>query len=109
HEKSPLRVSARSEGATRAAGTPRFRAVLGENYRSTQAVPDAANALIGKNLRSRKKNGAKPRYVTVADGAARAQYVVTQVLAARERGVLLRRSEERRVGKEGRCRWGGGR
>src|SRR5205807_1364638 len=65
--------------------------VLEENYRSTQAVLDAANALIGKNLRSRKKNGAKPRYVTVADDAAQAQYVVTQVLAARERGVLLRR------------------
>jgi DNA helicase II / ATP-dependent DNA helicase PcrA len=64
---------------------------LEENYRSTQAVLDAANALIGKNLRSRKKNGAKPRYVTVADDAAQAQYVVTQVLAARERGVLLRR------------------
>src|SRR6266851_3612846 len=53
---------------------------LEENYRSTQAVLDAANALIGKNLRSRKKNGAKPRYVTVADDAAQAQYVVTQVL-----------------------------
>jgi ATP-dependent DNA helicase UvrD/PcrA len=64
---------------------------LEENYRSTQAVLDAANALIGKNLRSRKKNGAKPCYVTVADDAAQAQYVVTQVLAARERGVLLRR------------------
>ena len=65
--------------------------VLEENYRSTQAVLDAANALIGKNLRSRKKNGAKPRYVTLADDASQAQYVVTQVLAARERGVLLRR------------------
>ena len=64
---------------------------LEENYRSTQAVLDAANALIGKNLRSRKKNGAKPRYVTLADDASQAQYVVTQVLAARERGVLLRR------------------
>jgi len=64
---------------------------LEENYRSTQAVLDAANALIAKNLRSRKKNGAKPRYVTLADDASQAQYVVTQVLAARERGVLLRR------------------
>src|SRR3954470_9360654 len=65
--------------------------VLEENYRSTQPVLDAANALVGKNLRSRKGKGPKPRYVTVADDEAQAQYVVKQVLEARERGVLLRR------------------
>ena len=64
---------------------------LDENYRSTQQVLDAANALIGKNLYSRKKIGDKPRYVTVADDQAQAQYVVMRVLEARERGVLLRR------------------
>ena len=64
---------------------------LEENYRSTQAVLDAANALIGKDLRSKKGRGPKPRYVTVADDEAQAQYVVKQVLEARERGVLLRR------------------
>jgi DNA helicase-2/ATP-dependent DNA helicase PcrA len=64
---------------------------LEENYRSTQAVLDAANALIGKSLRSRKGAGSKPRYVTVADDEAQAHYVVKQVLEARERGVLLRR------------------
>jgi DNA helicase-2/ATP-dependent DNA helicase PcrA len=63
---------------------------LEENYRSTQQVLDAANALIGKNLHSKKKPGAKPRYVTVADDEGQAQYVVTRVLEARERGVLLR-------------------
>jgi DNA helicase-2/ATP-dependent DNA helicase PcrA len=63
---------------------------LEENYRSTQQVLDAANALIGKNLRSKKPQGAKPRYVTVADDAAQGEYVVTRVLEARERGVLLR-------------------
>jgi DNA helicase II / ATP-dependent DNA helicase PcrA len=63
---------------------------LEENYRSTQQVLDAANALIGKNLYSKKKVGAKPRYVTVADDEGQAQYVVTRVLEARERGVLLR-------------------
>jgi DNA helicase-2/ATP-dependent DNA helicase PcrA len=63
---------------------------LEENYRSTQQVLDAANALIGKNLHSKKKSGAKPRYVTVADDEGQAQYVVTRVLEARERGVLLR-------------------
>ena len=63
---------------------------LEENYRSTQQVLDAANALIGKNLRSKKPQGGKPRYVTVADDAAQGEYVVTRVLEARERGVLLR-------------------
>jgi DNA helicase II / ATP-dependent DNA helicase PcrA len=63
---------------------------LEENYRSTQQVLDAANALIGKSLYSKRKVGAKPRYVTVADDEAQAQYVVTRVLEARERGVLLR-------------------
>jgi DNA helicase-2/ATP-dependent DNA helicase PcrA len=65
--------------------------VLEENYRSTQPVLDAANALIGKSLRSRKGKGPKPRYVTVSDDVAQAQYVVKEVLETRERGVLLRR------------------
>ena len=64
---------------------------LEENYRSTQPVLDAANALIGKNLSSKKKAGPKPRYVTVADERDQAQYIVTRVLEAREQGVLLRR------------------
>ena len=65
--------------------------VLEENYRSTQPVLDAANALAGKALRSRKGAGPKPRYVTVADDQAQAEYVVSRILEARERGVLLRR------------------
>ena len=71
---------------------------LEENYRSTQAVLDASNALMAestmsheKTLVSKKGAGAKPRYVTVADDEAQAQYVVERVLEARERGVLLRR------------------
>jgi DNA helicase-2/ATP-dependent DNA helicase PcrA len=63
---------------------------LEENYRSTQQILDAANALIGKSLYSKTKLGAKPRYVTVADDEGQAHYVVTRVLEARERGVLLR-------------------
>jgi DNA helicase-2/ATP-dependent DNA helicase PcrA len=72
--------------------------MLEENYRSTQGVLDAANALMReasrqyqKELRSRKEQGTKPRYVTVADDAAQAQYVVTRVLEAREQGVELKR------------------
>ena len=64
---------------------------LEDNYRSTQPILDAANALIGKQLRSVKGTGAKPRYVSVADDAAQAGYVVTQVLAHREEGTPLRR------------------
>jgi DNA helicase-2/ATP-dependent DNA helicase PcrA len=63
---------------------------LEENYRSTQQVLDAANALIGKSLYSKKKQGARPSYVTVADDEGQAGYVVARVLEARERGVLLK-------------------
>src|SRR5256885_3956396 len=72
--------------------------VLEQNYRSTQKLLDASNVLMqeasfsyGKILQSKKGAGEKPRYVTVADDAAQAQYVVERVLEARERGVLLRR------------------
>ncbi|HUN68164.1 MAG TPA: ATP-dependent helicase, partial [Burkholderiales bacterium] len=41
--------------------------------------------------KSRKKEGNRPRYVTVADDAAQAQYIVTRVLEAREQGVDLMR------------------
>ncbi|MEO8145374.1 MAG: ATP-dependent helicase [Betaproteobacteria bacterium] len=71
---------------------------LEENFRSTQPVLDAANALMGeasrqyqKELQSKKTEGAKPRHVTVADDSAQAQYVVARVLEAREEGVELRR------------------
>jgi len=64
---------------------------LEENYRSTQRILDAANALIGKQLRSVKGAGDRPRYVTVADDQAQASYVVKNVLDARERGIPLKR------------------
>jgi DNA helicase II / ATP-dependent DNA helicase PcrA len=78
---------------------PRARVVtLEENYRSTQAVLDAANALIGeatrsyrKELRAQRPGGALPRLVTVEDGRAQAEYVTGEVLAARETGVPLKR------------------
>lgn len=64
---------------------------LEHNYRSTQPILDAANALIGKRLQSAKGTGARPRYVTVADDAAQANYIVTHVLENRERGSALKR------------------
>jgi DNA helicase-2/ATP-dependent DNA helicase PcrA len=71
---------------------------LEENYRSTQAVLDAANALMAeggrqyrKHLRSVRGAGTPPHYVTVLDEQAQATFVVDRVLEARERGVELRR------------------
>jgi DNA helicase II / ATP-dependent DNA helicase PcrA len=71
---------------------------LEENYRSTQWILDAANALIAEGTRQYRKTlkatrgaGARPRYVTVADDQAQAGYVVAQILQARERGVMLKR------------------
>jgi DNA helicase-2/ATP-dependent DNA helicase PcrA len=71
---------------------------LEENYRSTQCVLDAANAVIAqgerqyrKTLKARRGRGGRPRYVTVADDQGQAGYVVARVLDARERGVPLRR------------------
>ena len=71
---------------------------LEENYRSTQGILDAANALIAGGARQYRKTltatrgaGGRPRYVTVLDDLGQAQYVVTRVLETRERGVPLRR------------------
>jgi len=64
---------------------------LEDNYRSTQRILDAANAVIGKSLRSTTGEGAKPRYVSVADDAAQASYVVTRVLENREKSIPLKK------------------
>jgi DNA helicase-2/ATP-dependent DNA helicase PcrA len=77
---------------------PAHVVTLEENYRSTQSVLDAANALMAeggrqyrKFLRGRRGAGARPRYVTVLDEQAQAAYVVERVLECRERGIDLRR------------------
>jgi DNA helicase-2/ATP-dependent DNA helicase PcrA len=79
-------------------GAPAAIVTLEENYRSTQGVLDAANALIAegrrqyrKVLRARRGTGAPPRYVTVSDDQTQAEYVVARVLEAREGGVPLKR------------------
>ena len=71
---------------------------LERNYRSTQPVLDAANALMAeggrqfrKRLEAERGGGARPRLVTVLDDRAQALYVVGRVLEARETGVALRR------------------
>ena len=70
---------------------------LEQNYRSTQPILDSANCLIAsserqyrKNLFSERTDGAQPRYVTVEDGDAEADYVVDAILENREQGVDLK-------------------
>jgi DNA helicase-2/ATP-dependent DNA helicase PcrA len=69
---------------------------LEQNYRSTQPILDAANALIGeaarqhaKQLQARRNGGIRPALVTVADDRGQADYVIAEVLKAREAGVRL--------------------
>jgi DNA helicase-2/ATP-dependent DNA helicase PcrA len=71
---------------------------LEENYRSTQGVLDAANALIAEGTRQYRKvlrttqgAGRRPRYIDVADDQAQAEYVAERVLEVRETGVPLHR------------------
>ena len=70
---------------------------LEQNYRSTQPILDSANCLIAeserqyrKNLFSDRADGGKPRYVTVEDGDAEAEFVVTEILKNRELGMALK-------------------
>ncbi|HWL62743.1 MAG TPA: ATP-dependent helicase [Steroidobacteraceae bacterium] len=71
---------------------------LGQNYRSTQTVLDAANALMAdaprqfrKHLLATRPGGTSPLFVTVDDLESQAEYVAQQVLQRREGGVGLRR------------------
>ena len=70
---------------------------LEQNYRSTQSILDSANCLIAegerqyrKNLYSVRKDGARPRYVTVEDADAEADHVIAGILENREQGMRLR-------------------
>ena len=69
---------------------------LEQNYRSTQPILDACNAVIEgaaerftKNLFSDRPSAQKPRLVTVEDEACQVEYVVEQILAHREEGIPL--------------------
>jgi len=70
---------------------------LDRNYRSTQGILAAANAVIElaperftKNLWSDKEGGGRPHLVTVRGEADQARYIVEQVLEAREEGTRLK-------------------
>jgi DNA helicase-2/ATP-dependent DNA helicase PcrA len=69
---------------------------MDRNYRSTQVILDACNAVISaardgfpKTLCSERQSPQKPRLVSVEDESAQVDYVVDHILAARESGVSL--------------------
>jgi DNA helicase-2/ATP-dependent DNA helicase PcrA len=70
---------------------------LERNYRSTQPILAACNAVIAlaperfaKSLRATRSGGAAPRLVTVRDEADQVRYVVGRILESREAGVPLK-------------------
>ena len=70
---------------------------LERNYRSTQPILAAANAVIDlaserftKNLWSDRASAEKPHLVDVADDVAQAGYVVERILENREAGITLK-------------------
>ena len=77
--------------------TPARRITLDRNYRSTQPILAAANAVIAqakerfsKDLWSERISGEKPRLVSLRDESDQATWVVDQVLARRETGLRLK-------------------
>ncbi|HEY2419593.1 MAG TPA: ATP-dependent helicase, partial [Steroidobacteraceae bacterium] len=71
---------------------------LAQNYRSTQALLDASNALMSEAPRQHRKHllatrgtGGRPHYVTLDDLGGQAEYVCAQILKRRESGVALKR------------------
>nr|WP_235580414.1 ATP-dependent helicase [Rhizobacter sp. Root404] len=78
--------------------TPPARIVtLERNYRSTQPILDASNAVIalapqrfGKQLWSDAASSERPSLITMRDESAQAAWVADQVLRHRERGIALK-------------------
>jgi DNA helicase-2/ATP-dependent DNA helicase PcrA len=71
---------------------------LAQNFRSSQSVLDAANALMAdaprqyrKHLLSMRGQGPRPKLVTVDDLPTQAEFICTRVLASREAGIPLKR------------------
>jgi DNA helicase-2/ATP-dependent DNA helicase PcrA len=77
--------------------TPAAVLRLEQNYRSTQPILDAANAVLDlasegftKSLFSRRRSPQKPRLAVVQGEDAQVDYVVRRVLDNREAGIALR-------------------
>jgi DNA helicase-2/ATP-dependent DNA helicase PcrA len=71
---------------------------LEQNYRSTQAILDASNAVIAearerhsKNLFTEKSSGQRASLVLVPDEAQQARWVADEVLRCREAGTILKK------------------
>jgi len=71
---------------------------LTENFRSTQPILDASNAVLAlasegylKRLFSTKLSGEKPRFIQAADESAQVLYIVEHLLEHREAGIELKR------------------
>ncbi len=78
-------------------GTPARVLTLERNYRSTQPILDAANAVIAlarerytKNLWTDRAAGARPALISVRDASDQARYVAEQVLTTVEQGASLK-------------------
>ena len=71
---------------------------LEQNYRSTQPVLDATNAIIAsaeerydKALWTEREGGARPALVTCRDEVEQTDYVIERILGHREEGLALKR------------------
>jgi DNA helicase II / ATP-dependent DNA helicase PcrA len=76
---------------------PAHLITLEQNYRSTQAILTASNAVIGlarerftKDLRSHRDTGERPAVVSVKDDAGQVNCVVASILENREAGMDLK-------------------
>jgi DNA helicase II / ATP-dependent DNA helicase PcrA len=70
---------------------------LAQNYRSTQPILEAANAVMDlaverftKHLQAQRCGGKLPRLVTVSDDTDQASYIIERILENRETGSLLK-------------------
>ncbi|MER8529083.1 ATP-dependent helicase [Mesorhizobium sp. M0814] len=71
--------------------------MLERNYRSTETILAAANAVIGeaserftKNLWTERKSAEKPKLISVRDETEQASYVCQAILTEREAGTVLK-------------------
>ena len=84
-------------GFARQFGDAARTVLLERNYRSTQTILDASNAVIAlaeqrhaKTLWTDRHGGERPRLVTVADEMDQARWVADSVLEQREQGLALK-------------------
>jgi len=71
---------------------------LEQNYRSTQPILDATNAVISaspdrydKSLWTEREDGARPALITCRDEVEQTDYVIERILGHREEGLQLKR------------------